>query len=117
MRRSGALEHGQVLSVEHQSVPGRASKFLSLRYSDDAPTDAPTRLFLKLGDTDIRIGVPGLGKVEPAFYNAVADSNTDLPLVRCYDAVYSAEKGRNHLLLPSAGIRCPRCDGCFAAGT
>ena len=99
LRRSGALEAGHVLAVDHQSVPGRASKFLKLQYSPDAPADAPKRLFLKLTDTDIRLGVPGLGKVEPEFYNAVADSNANLPLVRCYDAVYSAEKGCNHLLL------------------
>jgi len=102
LRKAGVLEHGQVTAVEKQTttlIHGAFSARLSLSYSADAPADAPWRLFLKMNAREAAFGIPGLGKREPEFYNAVAGSMDSLPVVPCYDVAYSAEAGGYHLLL------------------
>ena len=72
---------------------------IRVAYSPDAPSTAPQRLFLKGNRREKTFGIPGLGQKEVHFYQAVARDNGLLPVVRCYDAVYSAEESGYHLLL------------------
>jgi thiamine kinase-like enzyme len=92
----GVLNCGQVVAVAAQPSTAWNSRayHLELHYSSDAPVDAPRRLFLKLNLQ------PEWGREEVSFYQWELSERADLPmLVRCYDAVYSAEDGRSHLLL------------------
>jgi thiamine kinase-like enzyme len=99
LRERGVLTTGQVVAVDDRPSTAWNSRafHLALRYSGDAPTHAPRRLFLKLNLQ------PEWGRAEVSFYQYVISERADLPmLVRCYDAAYSAEDGRSHLLLADA---------------
>jgi hypothetical protein len=102
----GLLARGQVDQIEQRRV-GASSEVahLRVRYSVDAPTNLPTYFFLKLTDPELEGRMPQRNRAEIALYRALADDPRDLPLVRCYDAVYAAgQPDRFHLLLadPSA---------------
>jgi hypothetical protein len=102
LRKAGMLEHGQVTGVEKNPttpIRGSLTARLGLSYSPETLPVVPGRLFLKINRREAEFGVPGLGRAEPEFYNAVAESMDTLPVVPCYDAVYSAEAGGYHLLL------------------
>ena len=88
---NGTLERGAVVDVEKQgsSTNTAAVARLRLDYSDDAPDDAPRRLFLKLSDR----------RREVDFYRVIAPAMVRPPVLRCYDAVYSREAARSHLLV------------------
>jgi hypothetical protein len=68
---------------------------LELSYSDDAPPSAPARLVLKLAGA----GDLSTGKEEVEFYTHVAAAMNDPPVVRCYDAVYSEQADKAHMLM------------------
>jgi len=97
LHEKGCLPQGQVLTVykEPNLSTGSAIVPLKLCYSDDAPPSAPTRLFLKFPGPQSLSN----GKKEVQFYTEIAGGVADLPVVRCYDAVYSEEADRFHLLL------------------
>ena len=107
LRKAGALERGQAIGVQADTTKllhasSKHNTFVSrlaVAYSDDSPATAPPRLYLKVNMREGAFGIPGLGKHEPEFYNAVAHSEANLPVVPCYDAAYSAEAGGYHLLL------------------
>src|SRR5262249_27267032 len=61
---------------------------LEVAYSDGAPPSAPRQLFVKLGRR----------RIEVDFYNRIATAMPESPAARCYDAAYSPESGRSHLL-------------------
>lgn len=88
-------EMGKVITVEKDcSAPfGATVCKLTLTYSDDSPQTTSKKLFLKLlaGDDDT-----GGGKREVAFYQAVMQSGANLPIPKCYHAVYD---GALNLLL------------------
>lgn len=103
LREKGILDRGMVIEVR----PTRSKKtnvstvyHLAVSYQGLPPDHpAPRHLFLKISEPDY--GWPQ----EAQFYNVVApamlstDPDTEWPFVRCYDAVYSAEKKATHLLL------------------
>lgn len=102
LSRAEVLPKGEVVTVDVN--PERLdsdSMVLKIRvvYSSDAPSTAPQRLFLKVNRREKMLGIPGLGEKEVRFYQAVAQGHHLLPVVRCYDAIYSAEAGGYHLLL------------------
>jgi thiamine kinase-like enzyme len=90
------LPQGQVLAVhkEPNLSVGSTIVLLKLCYSDDAPSTAPTRLFLKFPSAQSLSN----GKKEVQFYTDIASEVADL-VVRCYDAVYSEEANSFHLLM------------------
>jgi hypothetical protein len=95
LRQRGVLGAGQVLAVDQRASGAwnSSSHYLEVRYSSDAPLDAPRRLFLKMSLE------PEWGREEVEFYRFVEEKRASLPmLVRCYDAALS-EDGRSHLLL------------------
>lgn len=102
LRRVGILDQGEVMAVQKEvSSPfGAVVAHLQLSYSDAAPERAPARLFLKLSSPGSwAADIPEMGKLEVRFYNAIANRAADLPVPFCYDAVYSEEMGKFHLLL------------------
>ncbi|MFL5733420.1 MAG: hypothetical protein ACJ78Q_09470 [Chloroflexia bacterium] len=98
LRERGVLGRGRVVGVESRASTAwnSFSYHLEVRYSEDAPEEAPRRLFLKMSRE------PEWGREEVLFYRVVREEGAEarLPmLVPCYDAVYSEEDGNSHLLL------------------
>src|SRR5205085_1817484 len=99
LRRAGVLVRGDVRAVEvtlsralHVSHVCR----LAVTYTDDAPLDAPAQLFLKLSAPALQAHY---SRKEIEFYEKVAPLAPELPLLRCFDAVFDEATGRAHLLL------------------
>lgn len=90
LRRNGTLPQGEVVAVEKNVMPTNTAAVaqLALTYSPDAPDDAPKCLFLKL-DTRRR---------EVDFYRLIVPATDDPPTLTCYDAQYSEQDNRAHLL-------------------
>ena len=99
LRASGALTGGEVSRFDVDAGRGNWSSnaILHLRYSDDALGDRPLRLFLKMVSTDL--DGESFGASEVTYYARDYVGVVGAPLVRCYDAAYSAELQRYHLLL------------------
>jgi len=96
LSENGFLKHGEVTSIENiltKTLPLSVVSRLVVTYSSDVP--APSRLFLKISSD----AVPEANNKEAEFYNSVAVGMNASPLIRCYDAAFSAESGRSHLLL------------------
>ena len=85
--QSGALTKGQITHVETNCGSGHWSQNvrLLLTYSDDALGECPTRLFLKLVDTNTGDGEFFLPS-EVTYYTRDYIDLADAPLVRCYEA-------------------------------
>jgi hypothetical protein len=100
---SGFLKRGKVINIQNKltktlilSVVSR----LEVGYSSGVPAAAPSKLFLKISRPDLPktvISEPNSKEVE--FYRTIAREMNDPPFIHCYDAVYSPELGKSHLLL------------------
>ncbi|HEV8718241.1 MAG TPA: phosphotransferase [Candidatus Binatia bacterium] len=103
LQKKGFLPHGEVVRVQQKSPQPLITSLithLELSYSDDVPTSAPTRLFLKVAKPGLDPQISSqLGKNEVEFYNTTVALIPNPPVVRCYDAVYSPETGQWHVLL------------------
>lgn len=103
LRRNGFLERGGVTEVSVKLTRALTVSIVSrieATFSADAPTRAPSRLFLKLSNPDFQIDAPrDRPPAEVVFYTSIAREMPDPPVVRCYDAAYSRDDGRSHLLL------------------
>jgi ecdysteroid kinase len=99
LSRSGALGRGAVASFEVD--PGRgvwsSNARLRVTYAAGSEGSLPEKLFLKLVSTDL--GVESFDDSEVRYYTRDYVGLTDVPLIRCYEAAYSTEKRRYHLLL------------------
>jgi hypothetical protein len=97
LREIGHLPQGQVVDVQPKPSPKAVSQIIPLqvRYSEDAPSSAPSRLILKISKPFLKSERPK----EIEFYHSIANSLTNLPIIRCYQAVYSPDVGqcRNNL--------------------
>ena len=100
LSRSGALTRGEVTGVEVANGRGNWSTnaALRVRYSDDAQGDCPSRLFLKMVSTDLGDD-EFFGPSEVTYYTHDYLGVEGAPLIACYDAAYSAEIQRYHILL------------------
>jgi hypothetical protein len=96
---AGALTVGAVAAFDADAGGGNwsANAILHLRYSDDAQGERPPRLFLKMVNTDL--DGESFDASEVTYYTRDYVGVAGAPLVRCYDAAYSAELQRYHLLL------------------
>ena len=74
---------------------------LKVEYSDSHGTlDAPVHMFLKLSrETRSDSHTRGIGEKEVEFCRNLAPEMSCPPLIRCYDAAFSAETGRSYILL------------------
>jgi hypothetical protein len=96
---SGALAGGAVAAFEVESGRGNWSTnaFLHLRYTGGANGDRPRRVFLKMVNADLDDEF--FGPSEVTYYARDYRDVPDAPLVRCYDAAFSEDEQRYHLLL------------------
>lgn len=99
LRQCGALTHGMVASITMDANRRELSTSarLSLHYTDDAQGDLPTRLFLKLVNIDMEDEFFGPSEVN--YYIRDYRGVTDAPILRCYDAAFSTEHQRYHILM------------------
>lgn len=100
LTRSGALTRGAVESFTLGAGQGNwsTSANLSLGYSSGAQGAMPQRLFLKMANTDLGDG-EFFSDSEVTYYTRDYVDAKHVPLLRCYDAEYSPEANRYHILL------------------
>lgn len=94
LRRSGAIERGSVAdcTIEADASTWAHWAKINVRYAAGTIGSQPPALRLKLGNGTF-------GDAEVRYYNTYYVDLPDAPLVPCYDAAYSAEQRRYHLLL------------------
>ncbi len=97
--RSNALTHGSVAAFDVDTGVGNWSTNarLTVRYTDEAQGSLPRRLFLKMVNTNP--DGESFDASEVTYYGRDYVDVEDAPLLRCYDAMYSEELGRYHILL------------------
>lgn len=96
LRENGFLKHGKVINVQNKltkTLPLSVVSRLAVTYSLDVT--APSQLFLKISRNDL----PQANSKEVEFYHTIAREMNTSHLIRCYDAAFSTESGRSHLLL------------------
>ena len=103
LRTNGHLDHEHVTAVELRSSRQTIISnihYLELTYSAVTSERSPSKLFLKLSkpgfDSEI---AASFGKRESEFYNVIAKSMNDPPSAPCYDAAFSPDNGKSHMLL------------------
>ncbi|HYY96472.1 MAG TPA: hypothetical protein VE713_18345, partial [Pyrinomonadaceae bacterium] len=97
LQREGRLARGEVAGVRvAESRALIVSSIARLEVSYTAGAEGPTRLFLKVSTPRLQAH---FSRREVDFYNTVARASPELPLVRCFDAVFSEHSGASHLLL------------------
>ena len=96
---SGALQRGQVagFALQNGVSSWSTNARLRLRYTPDAVGECPASLFLKMAGTDL--GEDSFDDSEVNYYTRDYLGVSGTPLLRCYDAQYSASRQRYHLLL------------------
>jgi hypothetical protein len=103
LRRGEARESAEVIDVF--PILSRELQYstvhrLEVRYRDGRPgLSLPRTLFLKLCGTQEAACPADACRAEVDFYKTAAGEIGCPPLVRVFDAAYSAESGRSHLLL------------------
>ena len=123
LKKAGVLSGGKVARIRQTSFSSVTSSIsrLEVRYSDNAPEDAPRRLFLKCFVPDdsptglVEEQLIDSGRREVEFYNVVAGHMTAMsavPVVRCYDARYSPATPSSHTARGRVGnpLRTPGTD-------
>ncbi len=98
LRESGALSGGSVAAFRLDPLKSDNSHVLRiwLDYAPGSSGERPARLFLKLCGGD---NSPAFGPSEVEYYRRDYAGLPDVPLIKCYSAVYSPEKASYHLLL------------------
>lgn len=99
LSRDGVLTNGKVTSFNVDTGSGNwsANAILYLQYTEEAQGDLPQRLFLKMVDADLDDEF--FGSSEVTYYTSDYVDVEDAPVIRCYDAAFSEEQKRYHLLL------------------
>jgi hypothetical protein len=100
LHENGALTQGTVTAITSDAGRGNWSESgsLQLDYSPDAQGERPSRLFLKMVDTDTGDGEFFLPSEVDYYLRDYVDV-PDAPLLRCYDGRFSPQLQRYHLLL------------------
>ncbi|HEU5133308.1 MAG TPA: hypothetical protein VFT26_14435, partial [Pyrinomonadaceae bacterium] len=96
LRREGLLKSASVAEVSYDSSVTSFSVIAHLRLSYSRSSTAPDRLFLKFSKPVHPVTTPE-GGWEAVFYKSVAPHTPNV--LRCYDAVFSPEQRKLHLLL------------------
>ena len=96
---SGALTKGAVAAFEVNSGQGNWSTNvrLGVQYVDGSTGTLPQQLFLKMVNTNL--DDDSFDSSEVTYYTRDCAGVAGVPLVRCYDAVFSKELQRYHVLL------------------
>jgi hypothetical protein len=100
LARSGALTCGTVASFELGTGQGNwsTSASLTVKYTNEARGLLPPRLFLKMVNADVDDD-ESFGESEVTYYMRDYADVKNAPLLHCYDAAYSEELKRYHILL------------------
>lgn len=101
LRREGLLKAGRVDEVTYESDVTSFSIIAHLRVSYTRKIEAPDCLFLKFSKPVHPVSTPE-GGWEVVFYKSVAAHTPNV--LRCYDAVFSAEQHKLHLLLEDVSL-------------
>jgi hypothetical protein len=99
LKTSGTLHQGQVTKVD-MLIDARelsTNVRLGIAYSEDATGAKPTKLFLKLVTLDMEDEFFGPSEVN--YYQRDYVGVRHAPIPRTYDAVYSHQHGRYHILM------------------
>jgi hypothetical protein len=97
LRHAGALHHGSVVDIRAEVGATSFCTIVRLRVTYEPEASGPERLFLKFSLPIHPVTTRETG-AEVLFYRHVAPRTTG-PLVRCFDAVFSREHARLHVLL------------------
>ncbi len=83
-----------------KELPISAVSRLRITYKNTGDESCPKSLFLKLPRVMADDGgLPNDGRTEVEFYREVAPGMSCPPLIRCYDAAFSQQTKRSHILL------------------
>lgn len=102
LRRNGLSNEASVAELSYETGETSFSITVHLRISYTRNSDGPERLFLKFSKPTRPVTTPESGW-EVLFYRFVAPRTPDL-LPRCYDAVFSPEQRKLHLLLEDLSV-------------
>jgi hypothetical protein len=100
LSNTDALKNGHVAAVTVESSDERELSTifrLTLTYSPDAHGSLPTKLVLKLVNTDMQDEFFGPSEVD--YYTRDYLNAPDVPILHAYDALYSEEQRRYHILM------------------
>jgi thiamine kinase-like enzyme len=103
LQTNGHLDHEQVTAVviksSRQTIISN-THHLEITYSAVTSERSPSKLFLKLSKPGFDSELAArLGKRESQYYNVVVKSMNDPPSATCYDAAFSPDTGKSHVLL------------------
>jgi hypothetical protein len=95
----GALIHGEVIFFDVTQGGGNwsANALLNLRYSEESQGTLPRRLFLKMVNT--QMNGESFDPSEVFYYTRDYIGVAGVPLAHCYDAAYSEDLQRYHILM------------------
>jgi len=103
LQTNGHLNHEQVTAVELKSSRQTIISniyYLEITYSAVMPERSPSKLFLKLSKPGFDAEIAArFGERESQYYNVIAKSMNDSPSATCYDAAFSPDTGKSHMLL------------------
>jgi hypothetical protein len=97
LRHAGVLHGDSVVDIAMETGHTSFCTTARLRVTYSPEATGPPRLFLKFSLPRHPVSTPETG-AEVLFYRHVAP-RTPGPLARCFDAVFSAQRGRFHILL------------------
>jgi hypothetical protein len=99
LTKSGALTRGGVATLDLDGTERELSTNAKIRvgYTTGSRGEMPQRLFLKMVDADMEEEFFGPSEVD--YYTRDYVGLSGAPLPRCYDAAYSEQEQRYHLLI------------------
>ena len=100
LRQNGHLVRGSVGKLNKEDFKTFFSHIyrLEVAYSEDATPGLPSKMLLKVPLIENEAALK-MGKDEVFVYNTLKNAMTDPPVVPCFDAIYSPDSHRSHLLL------------------
>ncbi|MCI0663386.1 MAG: ecdysteroid 22-kinase family protein, partial [Acidobacteria bacterium] len=100
LRRNGHLVRGSVSELNKEDFKTLFSRIyrLEVKYSKDAIPALPSKMLLKVPLIENEASLK-MGKVEVFVYNTLKNTMNDPPVVPCFNASYSPDSHRSHLLL------------------
>jgi len=100
-KNKGYLSQGKVTKIINKKTQETITSFvhfLELYFSNDVQTEPPSPDIVVKFSKDIDEFKLG-GRQEAKFYSIIAENMIDMPILNCYDAVFSEESGLSHIIL------------------
>ncbi|MHA2474976.1 MAG: hypothetical protein ACXAES_17275, partial [Promethearchaeota archaeon] len=100
-KKKGYLSQGKVTKIiktKSQETITSFMHFLELNFSTDAQTEPPSPEIVVKFPKDID-EFKLWGRQEAKFYSIIAENMIDMPILNCYEAVFSEESGLSHVIL------------------